>query len=38
MQEKLIIRIADRPDLAAIVAGWLWHKWWYQDGYTRTDT
>jgi GNAT superfamily N-acetyltransferase len=38
VQEKLIVRIADRPDLAAIVAGWLWHEWWHQDGYTLEQT
>ena len=38
MQEKLIVRIADRPDLVPIVAGWLWHEWWHQDGYTLEQT
>ena len=35
MQEKIIVRIADRPDLVPIVAGCLWHEWWHQDGYTQ---
>ena len=38
MQEKLIVRIADRPDLVPIVAGWLWHEWWHQDGHTLEQT
>jgi GNAT superfamily N-acetyltransferase len=38
VQEKLIVRIADRPELAPIVAGWLWHEWWHQDGYTLEQT
>jgi GNAT superfamily N-acetyltransferase len=38
VQEKLIVSIADRPDLAPIVAGWLWHEWWHQDGYTLEQT
>ena len=33
MQKKLIVRIADRPDLVPIVAQWLWHEWWHQDGH-----
>ena len=38
VQEKLVVRIADRPDLLPIVAGWLWHEWWHQDGYTLEQT
>ena len=38
MQEKLIVRIADRPDLVPVVANWLWHEWWYRDGYTLEQT
>jgi GNAT superfamily N-acetyltransferase len=38
VHEKLIVRIADRPDLVPIVAGWLWHEWWHQDGYTLEQT
>jgi GNAT superfamily N-acetyltransferase len=38
VQEKLIFRIADRPDLVPIVAGWLWHEWLHQDGYTLEQT
>jgi GNAT superfamily N-acetyltransferase len=38
VQEKLVVRIADRPDLLPIVAGWLWHEWWHQDGYTVEQT
>lgn len=38
VQEKLVVRIADRPDLLPIVAGWLWHGWWHQDGYTLEQT
>ncbi len=36
MQE--IVRIADRPDLVATVADWLWHEWWRDDGYTLEQT
>ena len=38
MQEKLIVRIADRLDLVPIVARWLWHEWWQQDGHTLEQT
>jgi hypothetical protein len=33
VQKKLIVRRADRPDLMPIVAQWLWHEWWHQDGH-----
>jgi hypothetical protein len=38
VQQKLIVRIADRPDLVTMVARWLWHEWWQQDGYTLEQT
>jgi hypothetical protein len=38
VQEKLIVRIADWPDLVPIVASWLWNEWWHQDGYTLEQT
>jgi GNAT superfamily N-acetyltransferase len=38
VQEKQIVRIADRPDLVPIVAGWLWYEWWHQDGCTLKQT
>jgi hypothetical protein len=38
VQEKLSVRLVDRPDLVPIVAGWLWHEWWHQDGYTPNQT
>jgi GNAT superfamily N-acetyltransferase len=38
VQEILIVRMADRPDLVPIVAGWLWHEWLHQDGYTLEQT
>lgn len=30
----MIVTIADRPDLAATVAGWLWNEFLRHDGYT----
>ena len=38
MEEILIVKIADRPDLVPIVAGWLWYEWWHRDGYTLEQT
>jgi len=34
----MIVTIADRPDLVAIVADWLWHAFWRDDGYTLEQT
>ena len=33
-----IVTIADRPDLADVVTGWLWHEFWRQDGHSLADT
>lgn len=33
-----IVTIAERPDLAPIVADWLWEAFWRQDGYAWEDT
>ncbi len=29
-----IVRMADRPNLVPVVAGWLWDIFWRQGGYT----
>jgi GNAT superfamily N-acetyltransferase len=38
VQEISIVTIADRPDLVPMVAQWLWHEWWQDDGYTLEQT
>lgn len=35
--DKRIIGIADRPDLAPLVAGWLWEAFWRDDGHTVAE-
>ena len=32
-----IIGIADRPDLAPLLAGWLWEAFWRHDGHTLAE-
>jgi N-acetylglutamate synthase-like GNAT family acetyltransferase len=33
-----IVTLADRPDLAPIVAEWIWHEWSKHDGYSFEET
>lgn len=33
-----VATLATRPDLLPIVAGWLWHAFWRDDGYTLDQT
>jgi hypothetical protein len=35
---NLIVRVADRPDLVPMVAQWLWHEWWRDDGESLEQT
>jgi len=36
--DKIIVKILQRPDLAPLVADWIWEAFWQHDGYTLEQT
>jgi len=31
MPDTEVVTIADRPDLAPVIAEWLWAEWWHHE-------